>query len=124
VSAIDLEEMSLPTFRLDVEGRARFELGKHTAELALDEDKATLTFFEGKRRLKSAPAGDEVAELKATHEELALSFVIVSARFESPARTTSRNLVFESTGDARTKIGHCVRAACANLEREAVCAAC
>ena len=82
VSAIDLEEMSLPTFGLDVEGRARFELGKHTAELALVEDKATLTFFEGKKRLKSAPASDEVAELKATHKELAALVPTVRARLE------------------------------------------
>ncbi|HEU0035103.1 MAG TPA: DUF4132 domain-containing protein [Kofleriaceae bacterium] len=88
VSAIDLEELSLPAFGLDVEGRARVELGEHVAELAIVEDKVTLTFFEGDKRLKSVPAAvksahaEALAELKTTHKELAALVPTVRARLE------------------------------------------
>lgn len=88
VSPIDLEELSLPAFGLDVEGRARLELGAYTAELAIADDKVTLTFLDGAKRLKSAPAalkaehGDELAELKTTHKELAALVPTVRARLE------------------------------------------
>lgn len=88
VSPIDLEEMSLPTFGLDVTGRTRVELGANTAELAVVEDKAVLTFFEGDKRLKSVPAAikaehaEELAELKATQKELGALVPTVRARLE------------------------------------------
>lgn len=88
VPPIDLEELSLPTFGLDVDGRARIELGHHTAELAIADDKVTLTFLEGQRRLKAVPAAvkadhaEELRELKATHKELAALVPTVRARLE------------------------------------------
>lgn len=86
VSQIDLEEISLPTFGLDVEGRSRIALGDYTAELAIVNDKAALTFFDGDRRLKSIPAAlkssDELAELKSAQKELAALVPTVRARLE------------------------------------------
>ena len=56
VSPIDLEELSLPSFGLDVDGRACIELGDYTAELAIVEDKATLTFLWSSQRMpRSSP---------------------------------------------------------------------
>jgi hypothetical protein len=88
VSPIDLEELSLPAFGLDVEGRARIELGSYTAEVAIVEDKATLTFLDGTKRLKSVPEAiktahrEELAELKATQKELGALVPTVRIRLE------------------------------------------
>jgi hypothetical protein len=88
VSPIDLEELSLPTFGLDVEGRARIEIGDHTAELAIVDDKAALAFFDGKKRLKAVPESiksdhaEDLAELKASQKELAALLPTVRARLE------------------------------------------
>jgi hypothetical protein len=89
VSPIDLEELSLPTFGLDVDGRSRIEIGDgYAAELAVVDDKATLTFLESKKRLKGVPAtvtaeyGEQLADLKSTHKELAALVPTVRARLE------------------------------------------
>jgi hypothetical protein len=73
---IDLEELALPTFGLDVTGRTRIPVGAYEAELAVAGEDVTLTWYGGGKRLKSMPAAvkanaEELAELKATHKELA-----------------------------------------------------
>lgn len=73
----DLEELALPTFGLDVTGKAQIELGAFVAELATDGVDVTLAYYGGGKRLKSVPAAvksghaDELKELKATQKELA-----------------------------------------------------
>jgi Domain of unknown function (DUF4132) len=85
---IDLEELAVPTFGLDVTGRARTELGGYTAELAIEGEDATLAFFDGTKRLKSVPAAvktehaDELKELKTTHKELAALVPTLRYRLE------------------------------------------
>jgi len=88
---IDLEELALPTFGLDVTGRARIEIGDYTAELAIagpNGDEATLTWFAGAKKLKSAPAAlktthaEELKELKTTHKELAALVPTLRYRLE------------------------------------------
>jgi len=74
---IDLEELALPTFGLDVDGKTRIPLGEHVAELATDGVDVTLAYYAGTKRLKSVPAAvkaehaEELKDLKATHKELA-----------------------------------------------------
>jgi hypothetical protein len=85
---IDLEELAVPTFGLDVTGRARTELGGYTAELAIEGEDATLAFFDGTKRLKSVPAAvktehaEELKELKTTHKELAALVPTLRYRLE------------------------------------------
>jgi hypothetical protein len=85
---IDLEELALPTFGLDVTGRTRIAIGDYTAELAIAGDEATVTWFAGANKLKSAPAAlktshaDELKELKATHKELAALVPTLRYRLE------------------------------------------
>jgi uncharacterized protein DUF4132 len=88
VTPLDLEELSLPTFGLDVTGRARIELGEHVAELAIVEDDAKLVFTDGGKPMKSVPAAvkaehaEELGELKTARKELAALLPTVRARFE------------------------------------------
>lgn len=88
VEPIDLEELALPTFGLDVTGRARTELGTYTAEIAIAGDDATLAFFEGAKQLKSVPAAlkiahaEELKELKSAQKELAALVPTVRYRLE------------------------------------------
>lgn len=85
---IDLEELALPTFGLDVMGRSRTELGEYVAELAITGDEATLVFYAGDKRLKAAPAAlktahaDALKELKGTHKELAALIPTLRWRLE------------------------------------------
>ncbi|HET9987164.1 MAG TPA: DUF4132 domain-containing protein, partial [Kofleriaceae bacterium] len=88
---IDLEELALPTFGLDVTGRARIAVGDYTAELAIagpNGDEVTLTWFGGAKKLKSAPAAlktthaEELKELKTTHKELAALVPTLRYRLE------------------------------------------
>ncbi|CAN5343286.1 hypothetical protein BH11MYX1_BH11MYX1_50160 [soil metagenome] len=88
VEPIDLEELALPTFGLDVTGRARTQLGAYTIELAITGEDATLAYFNGAKKLKSVPAtlktehGEELDELKATHKELAALVPTLRYRLE------------------------------------------
>ena len=85
---IDLEELALPTFGLDVTGRSRTQLGDHVVELAIEGEEAKLTFFEGARKLKSVPAAlkaehaAELKEQKAAHKELAALVPTLRYRLE------------------------------------------
>ncbi|HEY0250383.1 MAG TPA: DUF4132 domain-containing protein [Kofleriaceae bacterium] len=71
---IDLEELALPTFGLNVGGEARIPLGEHVAVLASDGSDVTLTYWTGTKQLKAAPAAvkklDEMKDLKVTYKEL------------------------------------------------------
>ncbi len=88
VEPIDLEELALPTFGLDVAGRARTQLGAYSAEIAIAGDEATLAFFEGAKQLKSVPAAvktahaEELKELKSAHKELAALVPTLRYRLE------------------------------------------
>jgi uncharacterized protein DUF4132 len=83
---IDLEELALPTFGLDVTGRTRIPIGDYEAELAVAGDDVTLTWFGGGKRLKSTPAAvkthADFKELKTTHKELAALVPTLRARLE------------------------------------------
>ncbi len=83
---IDLEELALPTFGLDVTGRTRTQIGAFTVELAIEGDDAKLAFFEGAKKLKSAPAAikasDELKDLRAAHKELAALVPTLRYRLE------------------------------------------
>jgi hypothetical protein len=87
VSPIDLEELALPTFGLDVDCRTHVEVSGYVAEIAVSpDDKVSLTFFDGDKALKSVPAAlkstEELAEVKALHKELASLVPTVRARLE------------------------------------------
>jgi hypothetical protein len=84
---IDLEELALPTFGLDVTGRTRISVGDYEAELAVVGEDVTLTWYGGGKRLKSTPAAvkahpEELKELKATHKELAALVPTLRYRLE------------------------------------------
>ena len=79
---IDLEEISTPTFGLDVTGRARIEVGDYTAVLATDGLEATLTYFKGPKQLKSAPAALKTTDLKSSFKDLAALVPTVKFRLE------------------------------------------
>ncbi|MEO8552037.1 MAG: DUF4132 domain-containing protein [Kofleriaceae bacterium] len=98
----DLEELALPMFGLDVEGKSRIQLGDHVAELATDGVDVTLAYYAGAKRLKSVPTAvkaehaDELKELKATHKELAEMVPTLRYRLErwlaEPRRWTLADL--------------------------------
>lgn len=83
---IDLEELALPTFGLDVTGRTRIPIDAYEAELGVAGDDVTLTWYGGGKRLKAAPAAvkahADFKELKTTHKELAALVPTLRARLE------------------------------------------
>jgi len=83
---IDLEELALPTFGLDVTGRTRIPIGEYEAELAVVGEDVTLTWYGGGKRLKATPAAvkadPELKELKTTHKELAALIPALRYRLE------------------------------------------
>jgi hypothetical protein len=83
---IDLEELALPAFGLDVTGRTRIPIGDYEAELAVVGDEVTLTWFGGGKRLKSTPAAvkahPDFKELKTTQKELAALVPTLRYRLE------------------------------------------
>jgi len=72
---IDLEELALPTFGLDVTGRVRIPIDAYEAELAVVGEDVTLTWYGGGKRLKAMPAAlkghADLKDLKTTQKELA-----------------------------------------------------
>jgi len=84
---IDLEELALPTFGLDVTGRTQIAIGDYRAELAVVGEDVTLSWYGGGKRLKSMPAAvkahaEELKDLKATHKELAALVPTLRYRLE------------------------------------------
>ncbi|HEY6033176.1 MAG TPA: DUF4132 domain-containing protein, partial [Kofleriaceae bacterium] len=81
---IDLEELALPTFGLDVTGRVRIPIDAYEAELAVVGEDVALTWYGGGKRLKAMPAAlkghAELKELKTTHKELAA--LVPTLRFQ------------------------------------------
>jgi hypothetical protein len=77
VTPDEIEEMSVPTYDLDAHGVARRQLGDVTAEIAIDDDEATLTFRgENRKVFKSVPASVKadhapaLTELRRTVKEI------------------------------------------------------
>jgi len=77
VTPDEIEEMSIPTYGLDAQGVARRPLGDVTAEIAIADDEATLSFRGANGKLfKSVPASVKeahaaaLAELRRTVKEI------------------------------------------------------
>lgn len=89
MTASELEELSVPTFGLDRDGKRVATLGEFTATVQLDNDGASLFFSKSDRPLKSVPAAlkqefaGDLKELRAAVKEIDSMFIAQRARIDS-----------------------------------------
>ncbi|MEM6428170.1 MAG: DUF4132 domain-containing protein, partial [Deinococcota bacterium] len=89
ISKEDLEEMSVPTFGLDADGKRTLHFGEAKAELSISNGEVTLSYFNDKGKLVKAPPAsvkqdfvDELKELKASVKDIKKMLSATAVRIE------------------------------------------
>ena len=88
LSRIDLEELAVPHYGLDADGRLSMPVGDGVAEMEIDGDKVQLTWRLGEKRTKGAPKAlreaepDRVKEAKQLAKQLGTTLAGQASRIE------------------------------------------